>query len=372
MDYISWIPANNGYISRGRIKRPLIFYDNGILRYSIKNTLEYSDSFIKNIPSQYPISYDLELNINDFPLKFEIYFYIDKKYVNRDKDIRIIYAKGAITENGCINFNLQYNNLENDSMNLATSNAPTTIYTIIKNIIHSDMHHDLVVDNIIPVVKDTECNDNVVNIILKGIAEKIKQIEYESKQEFKNFAPLSKNRVIENHEKVKGIYNYYKTLKEIKNYVPENKIFPENVIASLSTLSELAKRDIEKIKYLIGILLTFLAIFISINILLKSKDFGLQNSIKFFFNNDICLINIILFSILLILFAIIDFLTTQKITSWVLRKANKLKVSIEYLGAKLILYYSDKGNSIKMPVSVFMIALLLISVGFVLIFWFAF
>lgn len=74
----------------------------------------------------------------------------------------------------------------------------------------------------------------------------------------------------------------------------------------------------------------------------------------------------------MILFAIIDFLTTQKITSWVLRKANKLKVNIEYLGAKLILYYSDKGNSIKMPVSVFMIALLLISVGFVLIFWFAF
>lgn len=279
-DYKAWIPTNNGELSKARVANSYPSenwkIENDILTLTQTNSSDYSDTvFYKK--NELLMSYKLLIDFDKKPWEFKLS--IDVGNVKN-----LIKANGTINTNGIIEFSLDVDKkIEGNPLNLSN-----TIFTMVKNCVHGDGHHEQKVDKFIPVQENKKFK---YSNIAKQLANHIKQNEFEAKRLFYDKTTNAHQLSVVNglNGQAKGFKSYYDAfLKNFKDEIEKEKLpigCPDSVLLSLESIKNKLEIESTNNKFLITVLFSVLAFFMSANILIKPVNTSLfleKNHLLFF------------------------------------------------------------------------------------------
>jgi len=158
----------------------------------------------------------------------------------------------------------------------------TVMYIIVKTIVHGDNHHHQKIDIALPITLD-EFN---AKIIADTFVDYIKLVEKNIKNQKKCYSNL-RNKILV--YEINGYISYFKTFlllfddaKELENHLK----YAENIFTSLKSTVEKRKAKENNNTSILTAIITFLGLFISINILMNGFWMGNDNNITKYISDN--------------------------------------------------------------------------------------
>ncbi len=279
--WYGWIPTNRGKLKFDFIKlhEELLKNSNNVITEQSENVVKFSNVSISYLSDSYSHKFLIkQTEVIEIPGSADFFF--EKRNDGIYGNILINYAVGYEISskffckfNGIIEFeDIHYSYDQADSH---IENIKTLFYVLIKTIIHGDAHHHQKIDIALSIT-DEKFNPSVIS---SSLLDYIKLVERNIKLSKSCISLLrSENLALE----MEGYLSYFKTFtllfknkKVLKDYE-----FAKCIVNSLK--STVAKRK-NKESYTSGLLtmgITFVGLFISINILINSFGLTQENNIS--------------------------------------------------------------------------------------------
>jgi len=340
--FYGWIPTNKGELEYSYISIP------DLVKKDIKNYRKNSNEIF--------VYFNIDPLVDDFYV-FKAFSKQRKNFVPKNakilikKDftgwIEISYGKNEnyfeykskfkIYKNGVIKFlGIETNNNISDNINTIKQ----IMFNLVKLFVHGDIHHHQKIDIFLPII-DSKFDPMKVAIYMTN---SIKLIENTVKQN-NNCESYLKNRVF--MYEVEGFIAYFETFTLL---FPSKKInkqlqLAKNVSYSLKSILKKREEEQKYKSYFITILITFLGLFISINILLNGFWPPQSNDIKTLLNKY-SRIDAVIISFLIILFSYIIHIKCN-LKSYLFYKHYKTFEVLRFIKYAQKKHLNLKGNLIK-------------------------
>jgi len=266
MKFYGWLPTNRGKINFEFIKIPDVILPSHIYERSIS-----SDGFFIRSKADFFNDFENLSSISKYQrnakeVSFELLIQRDLiGYVKFSWNDGSIYSEFIIQKNGVVCFsNLSINMNSNDyDLNF----IKRIVYTTVKIFVHGDAHHHQKIDITLPVI-DNEFDENKIS---EGLLDYIKRIERNVKLN-NECSKILKNEI--SYYESEGYLSYFSTFVILfpSRKVKKNYQLAQNVINSLKQIVNKRREKRNFGNSIITIILTFLGLFISINILLNGYD----------------------------------------------------------------------------------------------------
>ncbi|MEA1955503.1 MAG: hypothetical protein U9N02_03310 [Campylobacterota bacterium] len=305
-NWFGWIPTNRGKINFSFISHNNIQAISKNFKSTITNKqITIQDLDISTISDSY--KFQQYKKINKQKIYNEITSFANIKITDGDifkgsieiynEDIKV-ESDFIINSNGKIEF---YGYISNkfDLLNDFEKEIQTVMYIIVKTIVHGDSHHHQKIDIALPITS----NEFDIKIISESFVDYIKLVEKNIKNQKECHSNLRNEILV---YEINGYISYLKTFlilfdtdKELEN----NLKYAENILISLKSTVEKRKT---KWNYNISIftaIITFLGLFISINILMNGFWLQNENNIIDFFQTNYSRLEIMGWSFIAILFS---------------------------------------------------------------------
>ncbi len=305
-NWFGWIPTNRGKINFSFI--------------SHNNIQAISKNFKSKITNQQITIQDLDISTISDSYKFQQYKKINKQNIYDEitsfanikitdgdifkgsieifnEDIKI-KSDFIINSNGKIEFSGYISN-KFDLLNNFEKEIQTVMYIIVKTIVHGDSHHHQKIDIALPITS----NEFDIEIISESFVDYIKLVEKNIKNQKECHSNLRNEILV---YEINGYISYLKTfliLFDTDKKLENNLKYAENILISLKSTVEKRKTKWNYNNSIFTAIITFLGLFISINILMNGFWIQEKNDVINIFQNNYSRFEIMGWSFISILFS---------------------------------------------------------------------
>jgi len=305
-NWFGWIPTN-----RGKINFSFISHNNiQAISKNFKSTITKEQIIIQNLDiSTISDSYKFKQykKINKQKIYNEITSFANIKITDGDifkgsieiynEDIKV-ESDFIINSNGKIEFSGYISN-KFDLLNGFEKEIQTVMYIIVKTIVHGDSHHHQKIDIALPITS----NEFDIKLISESFVDYIKLVEKNIKNQKECHSNLRNEILV---YEINGYISYLKTfliLFDTDKKLENNLKYAENILISLKSTVEKRKTKVTNNGSILTSLITFLGLFISINILMNGFWMQDKNDIINFFQTNYSRLEIMGWSFIAILFS---------------------------------------------------------------------